>query len=325
MTVEDTFRNLVRVQKLDASVFLLLGDEPDAEGITRYRRGELGEPLQAAFRRLLVEDSVSRAKKEANRPHTLTAYEPGWRPDRGSHEIQYIDLAVDPRIRRILERFPDTADLADLAPFSANDAKKEAPASFVLSTMLPTGERVRYFHRITSKLALVERNKLVAGLVGTHFSKLKGVTFVFDPKFSCVQVDQYLFLFSPKAFEKLFNYFHGLRERGKDTVAKIGPLITADTREAFKAEALRSKVSLRRLVSVERMIETHPLTIDDFARTIKNFKLPIKIVGKGKDRRLKYEPQELGRLLKLLADDYVRGESSHLPYESNSKRLYGPP
>ena len=167
----------------------------------------------------------------------------------------------------------------------------------------------------------MEGNKLVAGLIGTHFSKLKGVAFVFDPKFSCVQVDDFLFLFSPKTFEKLFNYFHGLRERGKTTVGKISPLITKDTRGAFQTEALQSKVSLRRLVSVEQMIETHPLTIDDFSRTIDSFHLPIKIVGKGKARQLKFEPQQLGPLLKLLADDYVRGESSHLPYESNSKRL----
>jgi|SRR5208282_1848912 len=323
MPVEEAFRHLIEVQQIEADVFLLLGDEPDGEGVTRYRRGEIAETLQDGFRALLIEDSKSRVKKEGAHPHTLSPYEPGWRPDRGSHEIQYIDLATDARIRRILEEFPDTEDLAELTPYSSRDARTEAPASFVISTMLPTGEKVRYFHRITSKLALVERHKLVAGLVGTHFSKLKGVAFVFDPKFSCIQVDGFLFLFSPKTFEKLFNYFHGLRERGKATVESISPLITEDTRKAFQAEALESKVSLRRLVSVERMIETHPLTIDDFALTIDSFHLPIKIVGKGKGRKLKYEAQQLGSLLKLLADDYVRGESSHLPYESNSKRLLG--
>ena len=322
MPVREAFRHLIEVNQLETPPTLLFGDEPDDSGITRYRRGDISEGLRKEFERLVLEDSAARAKREESSPHALSPYEPGWRPDRGSHEIQYIDLERDPRLLRILESFPQTKDLAELKSFTSKEAKAETPASFVLIATLPTGETVRYFHRITSKLALVERNKLVAGLVGSHFSQVRGIPFVFDPKFSCVQVDGFLFLFSPKTFEKLFNYFHGLRERGAATVATISPLVTEGTRAAFQSEALRSKVSLRRLVSVERMMETHPLTIDDFARTIKSFHLKIKIEGKGKGRQLKYEADQLGPLLKLLADDYVRGESSHLPYESNSKRLH---
>lgn len=62
------------------------------------------------------------------------------------------------------------------------------------------------------------------------------------------------------------------------------------------------------------------VTINDLKKVIQKYNLPIQMVGKGKDEKIKFDVSDKWAILRLLDDDYLESVMTGNSYEVNSKR-----
>lgn len=306
-------------ESLADPVSLLLGSEPDNRGVCKYRLGNLDETVAGEFLRRLLSRITGLAASEQDHPYQLVEYDPGYRPEKGGHCLSFVHILDDQHLTEALRGFPRA--LTSVTQLTGQLAREEAPYSYILVSKLRSGEPIRFFRRVAPKFELDER-KYLTQLVGAKFKAVRGAPFVFDFSFTCVQIGEWMFIFSPSGFEDLFNLDAALRARAASVLPTLGPYISPSTFDSFKDGALRSPFAIRRLHAIERVI-TKGATVAQFAQVIEEFELKsVGVEGTGAGMRLVYDGKRIREIVKLLSEDYLRGPVTNERYESSSKRVH---
>ena len=322
MTTPATLLNHLRqTEQLPNPLSLLLGGEPNDEGQTRYRLGEPVESIIDVFRdRILADLADQRADAEEEETELIT-FEPGYRPDPGGGTLTYLDAQDDVKLRQALATFP--GELTTLSAFTKRGAEP-GPASFVLVTELPTGEKVRFFKKASQPVLIEERGKVLTQILGSSFRPIRGSPYVFDLSFSCVQVGRVMFIRSPAAFEYLFSYDTGFAARAALVLPVIRPLLSSAAIGPFETAARRSPFALRRMATMQEVLSAPGATVERFESVIDEFHLQhVRVESEGGVKKLVYEPGHIREFVRLLAEDYQTGRISGRQWEIASKRRHG--
>lgn len=152
MTEREAFVNLLQTERLEGELALLLGSEPREGGNTDYRLGHTSVWVEENFRSRILLSLRKRRRAHESHEYTLIPFEPGYRPESGSHAILFLRVSNDPHLATALANFP--SELTTLPEFTGRIARNELPYSFVLVGRLPTGEVVRFFKRVTAQIEL---------------------------------------------------------------------------------------------------------------------------------------------------------------------------
>ncbi len=262
-------------------------------------------------------------RAEAENPHTFIPYVAGDEAERGSNAIQTVDLTSERHVR-VAIRGSLPASLTQLGAFEEQIAAREPPSSFVLAFTLPGEVKVRLYKLVRPMLTFNERGRVYASLLRSEFKAIVGAPFSFDMSFSCVQVDDVLFVLRPSEFERLFAYETGVRARAVEVAARLEPYVTGETFTLLNELAERSSFAQRRMPQIERELASSPDLMGNWSRIIDDRHLRnVRVVGAGADRRLECVGKRHREIIKLMSGDYVRSEASNLKWDSSVKRAVG--
>jgi hypothetical protein len=320
LTEDGAFRRLLDTTDLTGPISLLLGDEPDSRGVTRYRLASLNEKVSTKFRERILFDLSQRKARDDLTTHTVHEFDPNYGRERGLHSLSWIDLDGDRHLREALAHSIPKA-LTGLDHVTESVAKGDPPRSFVLATKLPSGETVRFFKRVKPLLELADRGRVYALLTKSEFKDLRGAPFAFDFSFTCIQVDRYLFILSPNSFEKLFSYRSRMLEVATEIVPKTEPYLDGTSYATFKDAVKTSTFAARRMPHIERELGSGRVSVAKWSVIIEAWGLEqVKVAGVGDEARLTYDGKHPRELIKLLSGDYCLSEASGERWDASYKR-----
>jgi hypothetical protein len=137
------------------------------------------------------------------------------------------------------------------------------------------------------------------------------------------------FFTSRGGFQRVFGFLEEIRAEAGATLEDVTSDLRIEGFEELRAAATSQPAMLGKMASIARKIRDYPTyrnaitmpRLVDFIRA--NPHTGIEIVGTGDAARLVFrpDPQHRFKILKLLDDDYLQSQLTHLEYESNSKGL----
>jgi len=132
-----------------------------------------------------------------------------------------------------------------------------------------------------------------------------------------------------RGFERVFGFLEELRANATLTFDAVTSTLNIDGIDEMRVAATGSPAMLGKMASIERKLREYPAYRDaitmsrlvEFVRRHPHTEVEVR--GRDADARLVFQsdPQHRFKILKLLDDDYLQSQLTHLDYEANSKGL----
>lgn len=263
----------------------------------------------------LVQDFLSVARSAVPDAPDLRSYEPGYKPD--PDDLLHVPLAdIDGATDLIADL--GRVDQAEL--FSANEDVVRNLRYYAI--VVGAGDRQAIFLRHYSPKKELTRHAAFALMLSKgSYTRVEEKVFLFDDEVDCFTWDGTLFIKNVTQFQRIFDYFEGLRRKARATLRAIHKRIPIANLADFEAAVTSNSLMLGKLAAIQRKPYLARITIADVERTIQTFKLAVQVVESGGAKALVYEASREGRwlILKLLDDDYLDSTMTKEQYEVNSK------
>lgn len=260
-------------------------------------------------------DFLGVARAAALEAGNLRAYDPGYKPEPG--EIVWVPLSD---IEGASNLIADLGRIDQAELFAANDEVVRHLRYYAI--VVGTGDRQAVFLRHYSPKKELRRHAAFALILSKGaYSRVKEKVFLFDDEVDCFSWDGTLFIKNVTQFQRIFDYFEGLRKKARATLRAIHKRVPIANLEEFETAVTSNSLMLGKLAAIQRKPYLARITITDVERAIQTFKLPVQVVDNGGGKALVYEPSREGRwlILKLLDDDYLDSTMTKEQYEVNSK------
>lgn len=263
----------------------------------------------------LVQDFMSVARSAVPDAPDLRAYDPGYKPE--PDDLLHVPLAD---IQGATELIADLGRVDQAELFSANEDVVRHLRYYAI--VVGAGGRQAIFLRHYSSKKELKRHAAFALMLskGTY-NRVEEKVFLFDDDVDCFSWDGTLFIKNVTQFQRIFDYFEGLRKKARATLRAIHKRIPIANLDEFETAVTSNSLMLAKLAAIQRKPYLARITITDVERAIQTFKLSVQVVNSDGGKALVYESSREGRwlILRLLDDDYLDSTMTKEQYEVNSK------
>lgn len=243
----------------------------------------------------------------------LIEYTAGFKPD--DHQLEYMTLEDD-SVGQLLRSIPSPAQislLGDLGKFIDH-------VRFYFLVLSHDNRRVVLFRRYSRNKELLRSKNLFMRLLGERYERISEPTFQFAPGFDAMLFRDHVFILNKANFHHIFRYYEQLRSIASRSLGKIRAAVPISDFDAFSASCLGHLQKLEKLKNISQKPYLKKVTIRDLKKTIREFRLKVKIVRVDGAEQLLFDPQDRWAILNLLDDAYLGSTMTGLKYEANSKR-----
>jgi hypothetical protein len=275
---------------------------------------------QITIQRLTLHQDIAREFIETARaavpddPHLL-AYDPGYKPE--AEDLLHINLADVEGAKALI------ADLqrVDQAELFQEDEEIIRCLRFYAIVVGSGGRQAVFLRHYSPKRELHRGFRFALTLQRGSYDRLRDKVFLFDGTVDCFSWDGILFIQNVTQFQRIFDYFEGLRRKARTTLQRIHARVPIANLDELEAAVTGNSLMLGKLAAIERKPYLPHITFADAERTIQEFGLAIQVVSNGAGQGLVFDSSREGRwlILKLLDDDYLGSTMTRARYEVNSK------
>lgn len=290
--------------------YVARGDELDGATVTRV---EFAADLAADVRADLVAALTRLADRE------LVPYDPAYEPSSGQALVA--DLDAIPALQRL----------------HADVATDDVPVDGA------TGEPIRAMaHRLHRADTLVAAYRVKGAGIATRrprglrallprdgvYERVDDEILYYEPRFDAWVVGPHVLFTARTTLEQRLEAPGKAQEMARATFARATGRVDIDGADELAAACAGDPTMRAKMASLARTLDADPgyadlLTTEHLVDFVDvNPQFGVRVDGTGADRRLVFEsgPQARYRILKLLADDFLRSDLSQHRYEAGSKQ-----
>lgn len=247
----------------------------------------------------------------------LREYEPGYKPD--ENEVLYLP-ANDQAIQGVLS---DLYNLSDMAVF-AEDADFIRRLKFhALIDGGASNSRLALFRAFAPSRELSRR--FLVTLASGAYNRFRERIFALDGKVDCALAGDWIFIFNPQAFEKIFDYVERLEAQALGALDDAVQHVPIANLDEMKDACRRDTAMLRKALAISGRPYIERLTVARVIEHARRYGRSLSTVVVDGAEQLVFDghPAHRWTLLKILDDDYLHSEMSDERYEANSKMAIG--
>jgi len=313
----DVLAEIKAVLSNNNTVALLLGSkvhDGDPPGIQRLN---ITEEVADDFRVMATNRLESLLSAVKTGDATVVDLDQGYSP--GADEIDYTHTDANEHVTTVLKGIPKQPSTAPLFK-DADDFLSTVSFYCIVFQPSATGDPVLLFRAYSAQKELSRSRFFAIFLADGQYDRIRTPTFLFDYEFDCLAYGKHMYIFSRTGFQRIFRYFEHLNKIANACLAVVKKAIPIANFDAF-AESCRSHLQkLSKLKNISEKPYLKYVTMNDIVRTIKKYKLNVKVKATSGKKMLVFDPSDRWVILKLLDDDYLGSTMTKLNYEANSKR-----
>jgi hypothetical protein len=315
------FNTLLNIRDFNGySVTVVLANfEEENGGLPSYRSLNIKNEIASEFLEIATHflDKYRKIKAEDNLK--LLEYTGGYKP--GEHEIEWIDLSKEEKIRDIISSIPTAAEIP-LLNFKGNFIKQ---LRFYVLILERKGDKILLFRKYGESKELTRSKNLLLQKMGTRFDKLAKPTFQFDLKFDIIVCNGFLYSFNKINMHHNFRYLYLFKAAAKDALDFINEnIVPISGIEEFKVDCAAHLQKTLKVLDIRKKDYLKKININDIKKVIEGVdktggKLNVKIVEVEEVEGLIYDKKDKWVILNILDDNYLRSFMIEKSYETSSK------
>lgn len=299
----------------DAEITVSLASVENNDELPKMEKLQLTDELTDEFR-AVVRRSNERWKQEyENDDLELRPYNAGSKPE--LYEIEFVDVTEQEPLQKQIQVL---SSIADLPLFSGDQSFLSGLRFYVIIAQFNNGEPVYYFRLYTQKREIQHSPFFGAVFERGHFDTVRTPLFLFDQYIDCFAHSDLLFICRQDKFQKIFRFFELVVQRAKNTLKLIKKHVPIANFDAFQTACERHALKLAKINNIASKPYLKQIKMLDIKKVIKQFDLPIKTTGTGKNEKLLFDPGDKWAILRLLDDDYLDSVMTGQNYEVTGKR-----
>jgi hypothetical protein len=308
---DQSLRRLSDVLNRDPVVNVVVASEQNVDDGAVIQRLNLTDGLAADFltaARKAVPESLDEVR--------LRPYEAGYMAD--PNELLYLELENEADVA-LLTRQLSHVQQAEI--FRERDEIVDHLKFYAIVASPSARHHAVFLRAYSPKKELTRRAGFAALFSRGTYDKIDTKIFLFDYGVDCFAWDGYLYIRHVSAFQLIFKYFEQLRIKADETVDEVSARIPISNLDEFRAACTGQMQMMSKLAQIARKPYLPTVTINDIRRTIREFRLDVRIVREDGQDKLLFEqsPQKRWLILKLLDDDFLGSVMTNQKYEVNSK------
>ncbi|WP_168929819.1 Kiwa anti-phage protein KwaB-like domain-containing protein [Nocardioides sp. GY 10127] len=230
-----------------------------------------------------------------------------------------------------LELTEQVVRMQDLLPFTEKTSGAVNLTMVAARFNIPNEPPVT-FYRIAD--SLLQMKKSIVGLVrvGGVYGKLESAdVLLLKPVFDVVVIGGFAFFTKKPTFERAFGFLAELEKQSLRTFEAVTDKLEIEGMEDLRNACTSQPQMMAKMASIKRSMDADPdyakaMTMENLIGYIeKHPHVKIEISGKGKNRKLVFDPKPTHRfqIVKLLDDDFLRSALTKREYEAGSKTQAG--
>lgn len=268
---------------------------------------------------------VAHSFAQGERESVLVPYSAGRTPN--GYEVPWVPLGIVPNLQKLLSKLDG---YVDIPLFDLSGPAGKQPRLYIVSVECERGW-IHFVRSMSSRFRLKRSTKIMAFMSGGVYTSLENDPLLFDEKFDAIVVQDSVFIFNQRNFERSLGFLERAQEAAARTLDKMIGNLRIKNRGDFVAAATSDINMIAKLRSIGEKLESDPayagcMTMEKLVPFVKKQAgLGIDIEGEpGREEFVFHsDPQRRWRLLKLLDDDYLHSQITEIDYEANSKSSLG--
>lgn len=293
------------------STYVARGGDLDSAEVTRV---EFAADVAVEVTADLLRSLRNLAERE------LLAYDPAYQPSAG--QAMVTDLAEVPTLQRL-----HVLALGDDVPVD----RSGAGLVHAMAHRLHRGESVVTAYRVKGAGIATRRPRGLRALLPRDgvYVRVDEELLFYEPRVDAwVSGDQVLFT-ARTTLEQRLNAPAKAQAMAREVFAKVTASVAIEGAEELAEAVASDPVMIAKMASLARSLEADPefaahLTTGRLVAFVEDHpQYGVLVAGKGEDRRLVFDPspQTRYRIVKLLADDFLRSDLTQRLYEAGSKQV----
>jgi hypothetical protein len=310
-----TISSIFDVNVDDAEITVCLASIGNDDDLPNMEKLQLTDELTGEFRAVVRQMNEKWEHEYENNDLELRPYNAGSKPE--LYEIEFVDLTEQEPLEKQINVL---SAIASFPLFSGDKDFLSGLRFYVIIIQSDRGEPVYYFRLYTQKRELQHSPFFGAVFERGHFDTVRTPLFLFDQHIDCFARGDLLFICKQDKFQKIFRFLEMVINKARSTLKVIKAHVPIANFAEFQTACESHALKLAKINNIASKPYLKSIKMSDIKKVIKQFDLPIKTTGTGKNEKLLFDPTDKWAILRLLDDDYLDSVMTGQNYEVTGKR-----